>query len=234
MNQAMFNEKVFNEKVFSEKVFNGKEFSENAYVTLFLSSISKWFFAAATAGVTTIALVALMHILIAAPKLEVPIVVDRPMPNIVLKETIIEDQNIATLPPKPIAAEPEPALPPLVAQQITSDEGGYAPVAPPKPTGGDKLAILPSSFPVARMMVAPDYPARAANKGIEGFVDVRFDVTKTGATSNIEVISAQPEKIFNKSAVNAIKRWKFTPYERDGEVVAFYGMSRRVVFNLEK
>ena len=213
---------------------NQAMFNENAYIALFWSSMSKWFFAAATAGVTTIALIALMHILIATPKLEVPVVVDRPIPNIVLKETVIETQTIAPLPPKPVAVELEPTLPPFVTQQITGGEGGYTPVSPPKPTGGDKLALLPSSFPVARMMVAPDYPARAANKGIEGFVDVRFDVTKTGATNNIEVIAAQPENIFNKSAVNAIKRWKFTPYERDGEVVAFYGMSRRMVFNLEK
>ena len=43
-----------------------------------------------------------------------------------------------------------------------------------------------------------------------------------------------PEKIFNKSAVRAIKKWKFTPYEQDGQMVPFYGMSKRLVFNLEK
>ena len=224
MTQAIFNEKVFNEKVFSE----------NTYITLFWSSMSKWFFAAATAGVTTIALIALMHILIATPQLEAPVVVDRPIPNIVLKETVIVNQKIAPLPPKPTEVEVTPTVPRFKGDDIDRGDAGYIPAAPPKPTPGGALAILPSSFPVARMMVAPDYPARAANKGIEGFVDVRFDVTKTGATNNIEVIAAQPENVFDKSAVNAIKRWKFTPYERDGEVVEFYGMSRRVVFNLEK
>ena len=56
-----------------------------------------------------------------------------------------------------------------------------------------------------------DYPKRAHNLGIEGWVEVQYQVNQQGRAVNIEVIQAQPEKVFEKSAIKAIKSWTFEP-----------------------
>ncbi|HEY7774325.1 MAG TPA: TonB family protein [Marinagarivorans sp.] len=205
----------------------------NSFVQRAHSSLIKWVSAAATALATTIALIALMHILIATPRVAMPTVTERPRIDFVLKEPTIETLKVAPLPPKPVVAEQQPVLPPLDYEVIEGGEGGFLAPAPSAPTGNPSPVSLMSAFPVARLMVAPDYPLTAARSGIEGYVDVRFDVSKTGATMNAEIIASEPEKIFDKSALRAIERWKFMPYESNGEVIEFYGMSRRLLFKLE-
>ncbi len=46
--------------------------------------------------------------------------------------------------------------------------------------------------------VAPVYPRRALQRGIEGFVIVEFTVTKQGAVRDPIVVEANPSGILNK------------------------------------
>jgi TonB family protein len=64
--------------------------------------------------------------------------------------------------------------------------------------------------------VNPDYPASAERKGIEGFVDMQFVATATGEVKDIVVTNAQPQGVFEDSAMRALKRWKFKPTQIDG------------------
>ncbi len=91
-----------------------------------------------------------------------------------------------------------------------------------------------NSLPFARVMAPPVYPFRAANRGIEGFVDLRFDITATGATRNIQVTHAEPEGVFEQSALTAVARWRFQPKMVNGKPEPFIGLSKRVRFTLEK
>ena len=56
--------------------------------------------------------------------------------------------------------------------------------------------------------IAPQYPANAATKGIEGYMDVMFDVTELGPTDNIRIIGYVSSTVFNKSVIKAVKAWK--------------------------
>lgn len=135
-------------------------------------------------------------------------------------------------PPKPVELEPEP---PKLTVDLTPPEVGIMPPQslPPPParpgiTGGF------SDAPVATMLVQPTYPTAAANRGIEGYVDVQFDVTETGATTNVRVLAAEPPRIFDKETINAVKRWKFSPVIKDGRPVPYLAMAQRVHFQMEK
>ena len=86
--------------------------------------------------------------------------------------------------------------------------------------------------------VAPEYPRRAAQRGLEGFVTVRFTVTTNGSTRDIEVVDAvdtegRETSIFNRSAIRAAERFKFRPRVVDGEPTEVAGVSYRFVFELE-
>lgn len=85
--------------------------------------------------------------------------------------------------------------------------------------------------------IAPEYPRRAAQRGIEGFVTVRFTVTTAGGTRDIEVIDAvdtegRPTTIFNRAAERAAERFRFRPRVIDGEPIEVPGVTYRFVFEL--
>ncbi len=75
-----------------------------------------------------------------------------------------------------------------------------------------------SLVPLAK--IPPIYPLRAARRGIEGWVKIRFVVNAQGFVENLEIIGSHPHKIFDKSVINCVSRWKFKPGTVDGIPVA--------------
>ena len=57
--------------------------------------------------------------------------------------------------------------------------------------------------------IEPKYPVTAAKAGTEGSVVLKFDVEADGSVSHVEVINAQPAYTFDKSAVTALKQWRY-------------------------
>jgi protein TonB len=45
-------------------------------------------------------------------------------------------------------------------------------------------------------------------------------VDAEGATRDVRVVSAEPSGIFNRAAVEAVKRWRYAPAMLDGAAVA--------------
>lgn len=68
--------------------------------------------------------------------------------------------------------------------------------------------------------VAPVYPLHAARRGIEGEVQVQFLVTAQGTVQDIEILAAEPEKVFEKSVIDCVSRWRFQPGRVQGIPVA--------------
>jgi TonB family protein len=71
----------------------------------------------------------------------------------------------------------------------------------------DIKANAPGVLPVKR--VAPDYPLDAAKRGQFGYVALRFLVDEAGNVTVVDTLDAYPEKVFEKSAIKAVKRWKY-------------------------
>ncbi|MBC6905613.1 energy transducer TonB [Saccharophagus sp. K07] len=157
----------------------------------------------------------------------------RPIPNPVLDEPgPIEIRYERPKPPDPVELEPAPPVI-EIALAPTNDSNFVPPTKIENPIP-PKIGAVSGDIPVPTMLVQPSYPAVAANKGIEGYVDVEFDVTPTGATDNIRVIAAVPPKVFDAETIRAVKRWKFSPVIRDGQPIAYKGLVHRVNFEMEK
>lgn len=86
-------------------------------------------------------------------------------------------------------------------------------------------------LPIIRVM--PDYPARPATHGIEGFVVVQFTVTALGTVSDAAVIEAAPAGVFEQAALRAIARWRYNPQVIDGQPVERRGLRVRLSFDLD-
>lgn len=82
--------------------------------------------------------------------------------------------------------------------------------------------------------VAPTYPRRAAQRGIEGYVVVEFTVTTMGTVENPRVIEADPANIFDSAALRAVGKFKYKPKMADGKPVAVPGVRNIIRFELDK
>ncbi|MEM6486411.1 MAG: energy transducer TonB, partial [Pseudomonadota bacterium] len=83
------------------------------------------------------------------------------------------------------------------------------------------------------LKLQPEYPSRALSRGIEGYVDLAFDISSTGATSNIRVVDAEPEGVFERAAIRALERWKYKVPITKGVPQGQVDMMTRLRFELE-
>lgn len=85
--------------------------------------------------------------------------------------------------------------------------------------------------PVVR--IEPDYPPQALRRGVEGWVQVQFSVTKTGRVRDVIVVGANPTGVFEEATVEAVQRWLYNPKIEDGVPVERVGLQTVLRFNLD-
>lgn len=184
-------------------------------------------------ALVTLALLFIMLSLIRADE-EVPFVESDPTPiaNVHMKPA----PPIETLPPAPERPEAPEVKPQMPLEQVTFTPAGpgevtWTRVAPSITITQTDIYVSDQIMPMIK--VNPNYPTSASTRGIEGFVEVMFDVTAMGTTENIRIVHAEPERIFNSSVLAAIKRWKYKPRVVNGEATPSYDVRERLVFKLE-
>lgn len=77
----------------------------------------------------------------------------------------------------------------------------------------------------------PNYPAEAARRGTEGYVEVEFVIGADGKVSSVNVLKAEPARVFEREAVQAVRRWTFNPATEGGAAVESK-VKRRIDFKL--
>jgi TonB family protein len=70
---------------------------------------------------------------------------------------------------------------------------------------------IPASSLKITTYVAPEYPQRALERRIEGWVDLEFTVAADGTTRDISVADASHDNYFRREAVAAVEKWRFEP-----------------------
>jgi periplasmic protein TonB len=95
-------------------------------------------------------------------------------------------------------------------------------------------AVLPMSnnIMIPLIRTTPNYPSRALQRGIEGFVELSFTVDRFGSVIDPLVINAVPEGIFDRAALQAIRRWKYSPAMNNGQAVETYDVRHRIIFQM--
>ena len=81
--------------------------------------------------------------------------------------------------------------------------------------------------------VAPVYPRRALQRGIEGFVIVEFTVTRQGTVRDPVVVEANPSGIFEQAAMDAAMKFKYKPRVVNGEATEVSGVQNRITFQID-
>ena len=99
---------------------------------------------------------------------------------------------------------------------------------------GDGSGFGADSDVVPMVRVNPQYPQRAAARGVEGWVHLIFTVTPQGTTDNIRVVEADPGGYFESAAKSAVKRYRYKPKVEGGQPVSREGVEVVLQFALEK
>ncbi|MFH4525258.1 energy transducer TonB [Vibrio diabolicus] len=124
--------------------------------------------------------------------------------------------------------EPMSQMTPVSALGLNTALEGIAISAPNlKGTMGNQQAL-----PLYR--VDPRYPSKALKRRVEGYVIMRFTIDATGRPKDIEVLEAEPQRMFEREAIRALKKWKYQPKVEDGVSIEQYGQTAKVEFKLAK
>ncbi len=91
--------------------------------------------------------------------------------------------------------------------------------------GGDRDVV-----PLVR--IDPQYPPKAKQRRIEGWVEIEFTIGPAGTVDNPKVIGAHPPTVFERSALRAVRRWRYNAKIVDGVAVAQHGVRVRIRFKL--
>lgn len=72
---------------------------------------------------------------------------------------------------------------------------------------------------IAILQPQPEFPARAREDSIEGWVTVSYVIGRDGRVSNVAIVAAQPRNVFESAVRRAVRSWRFKPVIIDGEAV---------------
>lgn len=139
--------------------------------------------------------------------------------------------------PKKQQQEDEPPPPDLNLSNAPRPTGGELAFAGPSLDmnvdlgGGPNVGAVTDAAAILVYAVPPIYPERAASRNLEGWVHVGFTVTPTGTVKDEYVIESS-SKIFNRSALKAIRKFKYKPKIVDGTPVDWPGQEFIISFEM--
>jgi protein TonB len=86
------------------------------------------------------------------------------------------------------------------------------------------------ALPLVR--VEPQYPPQARQRKLEGWVQVRFTISTAGSVKDAVAVKSS-HALFERSAVQAVSRWKYQPQLRSGKPAEAPGQQVVVRFKME-
>jgi protein TonB len=86
------------------------------------------------------------------------------------------------------------------------------------------------ALPLVR--VEPQYPPQAAKRKLEGWVQLRFTITTGGSVDAVAVVKSS-NSMFERAAIEAVRKWKYEPQMQGGIAVATAGVDVVLRFKLE-
>ena len=101
-----------------------------------------------------------------------------------------------------------------------------------KAGGGDVLQMPEQSLTRLNKLEV-QYPARAMQTNIEGWVEIAYTVAPDGSVTNVKVVNAAPPKVFEASASKAVSHLRYQPVMQGGKAIAV-ATQVRIVYRVPK
>lgn len=164
-----------------------------------------------------------------------------PLPEVVvdvyqLKEEKPAAERVKKLPEPPKAPEPMPK--PI----MVVDTGGDTNIigtditieVPPTTFGLGEIGVKRDHDARPIVRISPKYPMVAARDGIEGWVQLAFDINKLGEVVNVSILNSHPKRTFDRAAKQALKKWKYKAKSINGEYVFQANQTVQLDFTMDQ
>jgi len=160
------------------------------------------------------------------------------LPDIFMPDIEVVEAKIIEKPEKPEVDEtPPPEVPQQDFDQMDGDSNVGTIAAPDGVSGdidinmGTGLSASDGEYlPIVK--VAPVYPSRAAQRGVQGDVIIEYTVTTNGSVRDPRVVSSD-SSLLNSAALKSASKYKYKPRVVDGVPVEVPGVRTIIKFRLE-
>ncbi|MEE8338572.1 MAG: energy transducer TonB [Xanthomonadales bacterium] len=138
-------------------------------------------------------------------------------------------------PPPPDAPPPQPPTPKLENLDPSAEKIAIAAVPVEtdiEMSGGFSLGVGEGDYlPIVK--VAPIYPARALQRGLEGFCVVQYTVTSLGTIKDPVIVESQcSSSLFHRASLQAALKFKYKPRVIDGVAVEVSGVMNKFTYEI--
>ncbi|ASJ96341.1 MULTISPECIES: energy transducer TonB [Shewanella] len=191
-------------------------------------------------GAVTFALFVFMAFLVGGGAKRADTKTDSPVIEISMDKQDTKVQDKPRVKPKPPTPPEQPPLPDTPPPDSSSDIDtnmafNMSGVVAGSASTGFKLGNMMTrdgdATPIVR--IEPQYPIAAARDGKEGWVQLSFTINELGGVEDVQVIDADPKRIFDREAKRALKKWKYKPKIVDGKALKQPGMTVQLDFKLD-
>ncbi len=149
-------------------------------------------------------------------------------------ETVERKERRAEKPADPEAPPdiPQPQTETVDPMRMDVSVGTSIPIRERITISGLEMAVSDGEYlPIVK--IAPAYPMTARSRGIQGYCTVEYTVTAAGTVKDVVVIDADPKGIFDKTSVDAARKFKYKPRVVNGEPIAVRGVRNIFRYQLE-
>ncbi len=98
---------------------------------------------------------------------------------------------------------------------------------------GGELLQMPEQSLTRLNKLNVEYPARALQSNIEGWVEIAYTVGADGSVSNVKILNSTPARTFDSSASKAVSRLRYQPVIQGGKAIPV-GTQVRIVYRVPK
>lgn len=148
-----------------------------------------------------------------------------------VRDANIDQVEDVTPPPPPPAIERARADQPN--ESMSTIVGGLPEFDRPSLAGGDISFDVSDRDAQPLVRIPPQYPPRAAERGLEGRCSVEFDVTPEGNPTNVRILSCT-NSVFERETIRAVERWRYEPRVQDGTPQWRRGVQTQFDYNLNE
>ena len=145
------------------------------------------------------------------------------------REVTMDDVNDVEPPPPPPQIERQVAEAP--SEDMNTIAGEIPEFDAPDLGSGDVSFDVSDRDAQPMVRIPPQYPPRAAERGMEGYCLMQFDVTPDGTPTNIVAVDCS-SSLFERSSVRAVERWRYEPKIQNGNAVWRRGVQTRLDYQL--
>lgn len=147
------------------------------------------------------------------------------------RDTSIDDVQQVQPPPPPPQIERQAAD--LPSESLSTIVGSIPEFAAPDLNSGNVSFNISDRNAQPLVRIPPQYPPRAAERGIEGYCLMEFNVSPDGTPFDIRALDCS-SSMFERSSIRAVERWRYSPRVVDGVAQTRTGVQTRLDYQLDE